>query len=242
MGRISVCMATYNGERFLRRQLETILAQLGPADELVISDDGSTDGTLALIREFADPRLRLFAGQSFRSPIFNFEFALKQATGDILVLADQDDVWLENKLELVRERFAARPAGPYLLALDGYVVDENEAVLHDSIFAKLKAGPGLLKNLFDNRYLGCCLAFSRELLTAALPFPRHIPMHDMWLGQLCERIGTTEFVPVKTIKYRKHGASLTDFRIEFKPWTQIRRRWFLAWHLLARWIKVVAGR
>lgn len=231
---ISVCMATYNGERFIRRQIGTILPQLAPGDELVISDDSSTDETLAIISSFADPRIRLFKGNDFHSPIFNFEFALQQAQGDILVLADQDDVWLENKLTVVRERFARRPAGPYLLALDGMVVDEDEAVIFDSIFAKLNAGPGFLKNIFDNRYLGCCLAFSRELLERALPFPLRIPMHDMWLGQLCELIGTTEFVPEKTILYRKHGRSLTDFGIRFIPWTQIKRRCFLLWHLLNR--------
>lgn len=235
---ISVCMATYNGERFLRRQIETILPQLAPGDELVIADDSSTDGTLSILAEFAavDPRIRLFTGNSFSSPIFNFEFALKQAQGEIIVLADQDDVWLENKLAVVRERFASRPAGPFLIALDGYVVDEAEQVITDSIFARLHAGPGFLKNLWDNRYLGCCLAFNRALLDVALPFHRRIPMHDMWLGQLCELVGTTEFVPVKTILYRKHGASLTDFKIEFRPLLQIKRRAVLAWYLLSRWL------
>lgn len=233
---ISVCMATYNGERFLRRQLETILPQLAAGDELVIADDSSTDGTVAIIRSYDDPRIRLFTGNRFRSPVFNFEFALQQARGNILVLADQDDVWLENKLAVVRDRFAAPPSGPVLIALDGYVVDEAEQVIADSIFARLNAGPGFLKNLWNNRYLGCCLAFNRELLDVALPFPRRIPMHDIWLGQLCQLVGSAEFVPEKTILYRKHGASLTDFKIEFRPLLQIKRRAVLAWYLLSRWL------
>lgn len=231
---ISVCMATYNGERFLRRQLETILPQLADGDELVISDDSSTDGTMAIIRSFDDPRIRLFAGNRFRSPIFNFEFALKQARGDILVLSDQDDVWLENKLSVVRELFAHESRRPFLVVLDAEVVDEQGNMLHPSVLRKLKAGPGFWKNLFDNRYLGCCMAFSRDLLARALPFPILIPMHDIWLGQLCERIGTTSFVPVVTMRYRKHGASMTSFAIEFRPWLQIKRRVILAWNLLCR--------
>lgn len=236
---ISVCMATYNGERFVRRQLESILSQLEMNDELVIADDSSTDGTPAILAFFAasDPRIRLFTGNTFRSPIFNFEFALKQARGDVLVLADQDDVWLDNKLDVIREKFAHRPTGPYLIALDGLVVDEAERVIAESIFARLGAGRGFFRNIFNNRYLGCCLAFSRELLERALPFPRRIPMHDMWLGQLCGLVGSTEFVAVKTILYRKHDRSLTDFRIQFMPWTQIKRRWFLLWNLLARAVK-----
>lgn len=231
---ISVCMATCNGERFLRRQLETILPQLAAGDELVIADDSSTDGTVTIIRSYPDPRIRLFTGNRFRSPIFNFEFALQQARGDILVLADQDDVWLENKLAVVRERFARESRRPFLIVLDAQVVDEGGAVTYPSVLRKLKAGPGFWKNLYDNRYLGCCMAFSRDLLERALPFPRRIPMHDIWLGQLCERIGTTAFIPDVTMQYRKHGASLTDFRILFRPWTQIKRRVVLAWNLLCR--------
>jgi len=240
--RISVCMATRNGERFIRRQLETILVQLAQVDEVVISDDSSTDGTLEVIRSFADPRIHLFTGNTFFTPTFNFENALRKATGDIIVLADQDDIWLDGKIAVIREIFAKKHAGPYLIALDGYVVDETEEVTDDSIFAKLNVGTGFWRNVFDNRYLGCCLAFSRELMNAALPFPRRIPMHDMWLGQLCALIGKTEFVPVKTIKYRKHSASLTEFRIRFRPWLQIKRRFFLFTHLLMRtvwyrWLK-----
>ena len=231
---ISVCMATYNGQRFLPRQIETILPQLEPHDELVVSDDSSSDGTLEIVRSYSDARIRVFAGNRFRSPIFNFEHALRRAQGDTLVLADQDDVWLPNKLAVVRERFARRPPGPYLIALDGQVADEAERIVHDSIFAKLKAGPGFLKNIYTNRYLGACLAFSRELLDIALPFPRRIPMHDMWLGQLCELVGSTEFVPEKTMLYRRHGATMTDFRVRFMPWTQVKRRAVLTYHLLSR--------
>jgi glycosyltransferase involved in cell wall biosynthesis len=230
---ISVCMATYNGERFLPRQLETILPQLASEDELVVSDDSSSDRTLEIVRR-ADPRIRLFAGNTFHSPIFNFEHALRQARGDTLVLADQDDIWLPAKLEVVRDRFARRPPGPYLIALDGYVADKTERVLHPSIFEKIGAGPGFFKNIYLNRYVGACLAFSRDLLEIALPFPRNIPMHDMWLGQLAELVGTTEFVSDKTILYRRHAANVTDFRIRFQPWTQVKQRAVLAYCLLER--------
>jgi len=231
---ISVCMATYNGERFVRQQIESILPQLAPDDELVISDDSSTDSTVSIITAIADDRIRLFPGQSFRSPALNFEYALKQARGEIILLSDQDDLWLPEKVGVVKGVFARNSARPLLVVLDAAVVAEDEREIYPSVLEKLKAGPGFWKNLYDNRYLGCCMAFSRDLLERALPFPRNIPMHDIWLGQLCERIGTTEFVPVVTMKYRKHRASLTEFRIRFKPLLQIRRRLILAWNLLHR--------
>ncbi len=235
--KISVCMATHNGSRYIRQQLESILAQLNTDDEVVISDDSSTDDTLAIINSFADPRIRTLTSNTFYSPIFNFENALKAATGGIIVLADQDDIWLENKVAVIREKLKTKPTPVYLVVLDGSVIDDRGTVTDPSIFGKLNAGPGLLKNVYDNTYLGCCLAFSRELLAIALPFPRKIPMHDMWLGLLAELFGRVEFMPVKTILYRKHAASLTDFRIRFMPITQIKRRWFLSYNLLKRWVE-----
>ena len=232
--KLSVCMATHNGARYLRRQMETILAQLGPDDEVVVSDDSSSDATLDIINDFHDNRVRLFPGNTFFSPIFNFENALRQATGDVIALADQDDVWLDNKVAVIRGRFASPPHPVYLIALDGWIAAGEEDAITGTIFGQLKAGPGLWRNLLANRYQGCCLAFTRELLDVALPFPRLIPMHDMWLGMVAELWGRSEFVAEKTIIYRKHGASLTDLRIRFAPLTQLRWRWLLAWYLLRR--------
>lgn len=231
---ISVCMATYNGECFVRQQMESILQQLAECDELVVSDDSSSDLTVSIVESFKDPRIRLFAGQSFRSPALNFEFSLKQARGDIILLADQDDIWLPNKIDKVREVFSAKSGRPLLIVMDAAVIDESGREIYPSVLQKLKAGRGFWKNLYDNRYLGCCIAFSSDLLERALPFPRSIPMHDIWLGQLCERIGRTEFIPVVTMKYRKHSASMTEFKIRFKPLLQIRRRLILAWNLIHR--------
>ena len=238
MTRISVCMATRNGARFIHRQLASILMQLGPLDEVVISDDSSTDGTVDIVKSFGDRRIRLYENNTFFSPVFNFENCLKKATGKIIVLSDQDDVWLENRMAVIEEAFKDGQNPIHLIVTDGYVVDENENVIEDSIFKKLGAGKGILKNIYDNTYPGCCLAFSRELLQVALPFPKGIPMHDMWLGILGEMFGRVDFVAEKTIKYRKHPGSMTDFHRRFIPMTQISRRLLLSYNLVRRWIKV----
>lgn len=241
--KISVCMATRNGEKYIGEQLASILPQLQPDDEVVVSDDSSTDRTIEIINQFFDSRIRLFENNTFFSPTFNFENALKHATGDIIVLSDQDDIWLENKIRLIREKFRQSRSPVYLIALDGAAVDETGKIIEESLFRKIKAGKGLLKNLYDNTYMGCCLAFSRELLDTALPFPQRIPMHDSWLGLLAELFGTVEFIEEKTIKYRKHATSVTEFRRRFIPRTQIKRRVFLSWSLGARFVaKKLRGR
>lgn len=95
---ISVCVATYNGEMYIRQQLQSILCQLADSDEVIISDDGSTDGTLTVIREINDKRIRLIDGPRRQSPTLNFENALRQAKGDHIFLSDQDDVWKPEKV------------------------------------------------------------------------------------------------------------------------------------------------
>ncbi len=234
MATLSVCMATYNGGRWVREQLASILRQLGPDDEVVVSDDGSTDDTLAVVRSFADPRVRVLAGNAFRSPVLNFENALRHARGDLVTLSDQDDVWLEGRVALIRERLAAPGPRVRLVALDAVVTDESGLVTDASLFRKIGARPGLLKNVYDNSYVGCCLAFTRPLLELALPFPAGIPMHDMWLGLLAELFGAVEFVHSPMLAYRRHGANATSFARKFTPVVQLRRRWVLATSLARR--------
>ncbi len=238
MKKISVCMATRNGEKYIKRQLESILAQLALGDEVVISDDSSVDGTVDIIKRFSDSRVRLYENNKFFSPVFNLENALRHASGEIIVLSDQDDVWLDNKMAVIRREFSVLDSGIKLIVLDGNIVDEDETVLYDSIFARINSGKGLIRNIYDNTYMGCCMAFSRDLLKIALPFPKNIPMHDMWLGLLSELFGTAIFVQEKTIKYRRHEASVTDLNRRLDVARQIARRYHLVTSLLGRYLNV----
>jgi glycosyltransferase involved in cell wall biosynthesis len=238
--RISVCMATFNGEAFIGEQIASIMPQLLEEDELVISDDSSTDNTLDVVRSFDDKRIRLLAGNTFRDPVRNFENAIARSRGDVIVLSDQDDVWLENKLAVIRQHFA-QPGRPIrTLVSDGHIIDENGTPKGGSLFSSMRtgrfrnsrSGKGIIRNIYDNTYMGCCMAFSRELLKVALPFPNGIPMHDSWLGLLSEVYGSVEFLPVKTITYRLHqnNKSLQQ------AGTQQRLRWriSLVYQLLKR--------
>jgi len=242
MVKISVCMTTYNGEKFIRRQLETILVQLAQDDEVIISDDSSVDRTVDIIKEFTDKRIRLYEHNLFFSPIYNLENALRKSSGEIIVLSDQDDVWLDNKITVVRREFSDVHNGIKLIVIDGQIVDEHEIVIHDSIFERINSGKGLLKNIYDNTYMGCCMAFSRDLLEIALPFPKNIPMHDMWLGLLAELFGTVKFIQEKTIKYRRHETSVTDLHRRMDVVRQIVRRYHLVASLLGRFIQVKYSR
>lgn len=200
---ISVCLATFNGERYLATQLASVLSQLEPEDELVIADDGSTDGTLAVIQSFQDERIRLLSGEQRLGVTANFERALRLAKGHIVFLCDQDDVWLPNKRAVFLD--ALRSAD--LVVSDCQVTDASLNLRAPSFFAQRGSGPGLLHNLWRNGFLGCCMAFRRELLQQALPFPKAIPMHDSWLGLVAQATASVRFVPEPTLLYRRHGAN-----------------------------------
>jgi glycosyltransferase involved in cell wall biosynthesis len=233
--KISVCLASYNGEKFISEQINSILQQLDDGDELVISDDSSTDKTLSIIENFNDNRIRVFPGNTFYNPVYNFENAIKLATGEVIVLSDQDDIWLENKLGIIRQRFQKKLKNFFTIVLDGQIINESGNVVEESIFEILSSGKGLFKNLIKNTYMGCCMAFSRELLKKILPFPKSIPMHDSWIGILSELYGEVEFVPEQTIHYRRHPLNQSYQNVTFIRRT--RWRYHLAYNLIKRWLE-----
>jgi glycosyltransferase involved in cell wall biosynthesis len=203
---ISICLATYNGSVYVGEQLRSVLAQLGPDDEVVVADDGSTDDTLAVIARLGDSRLRLLDGGGRLGVVKNFERALCAARGDTIFLCDQDDVWLPGKVERCLAALADCP----LVVTDCAVVDGELRPVAPSFFRLRHSRPGILHNLWKNSYLGCCMAFRRELLQIALPFPNRIPMHDMWLGMIAETHGGTCFVAEPLLMYRRHGGNASD--------------------------------
>lgn len=203
---ISVALAAYNGRRFIEVQVASILAQLGATDELVVADNGSTDGTWEYLQglALADPRVKTFHNLTERGVIANFGFALAHCQGDIIFLADQDDRWYPNKVALICATFTQSP-GILLVQSDAELIDEQDQLVAPSFFALRHSGPGFFKNFLRNTYQGCTLAIRRELLALALPFPPQLPMHDMWLGLLAERAGEVRFIPDRLTAYRRHA-------------------------------------
>jgi glycosyltransferase involved in cell wall biosynthesis len=233
--KISVCMASYNGERFIYQQLQTILSQLLPSDELVISDDSSTDRTLEIIRAFGDERIRLFSNQIFHSPIYNFEHALKQATGDVIFLSDQDDEWGDGWVETA----LAELRDVSLVVCDADMIDTDGRVRPPSEAKIYRGGerrPGILQNLYRNGYIGCCCAFRREVLDVALPFPAKLPWHDWWIGLIAETFFSTKFIVDRKIRYRRHGANFSPTGEESTSTflEKLRMRWNLGSALIIR--------
>jgi len=205
---VSVAMATYNGVAYIQKQIHSVLSQLNAEDELVVSDDGSTDGTREWLQALAarDTRVRVLDGPK-QGVIRNFETAVAACRGEWIFLADQDDEWMPDKRQAVLD--CATETGAVLVMHDACVVDSKDAVLHESFFALRGSRTGLFKNLWKNSYIGCCIAFSRQLLPHILPFPEGIPMHDQWIGLQAERYGGAVLLEKPLLRYCRHGDNAT---------------------------------
>lgn len=202
----SVCVATYNGERYIEAQLRSILAQIAASDEVIVSDDGSTDRTLEIIGSIGDKRIRVVHSTAhyFRD---NFANALRHAKGEIIFLSDQDDVWLDGKYD----RCIAELKNVDLVCTNAKETDKDLNVINEDFFSVYHSGTGILKNSLNNTYYGACMAFRRKVLNEALPFPdTHEIGHDVWLGLVAEMTGTVRFIDTPYLLYRRHAGTVTN--------------------------------
>ncbi len=200
--KVSVAMATYNGEKYIKEQIKTILDCLEENDELVISDDGSTDNTLGIINSFNDDRIVLIEGPQ-KGIKQNFANAIKNTSGEYIFLSDQDDIWEKDKVTEVIKCFEKENCT--LVVHDAEVVDENLNMVMSSYYSYRNSGKGIIKNIYKNTYIGCCMAFLSKAKKYVLPIPNDIEMHDQWIGILNDKYGKTYFSTKKLIKYRRHS-------------------------------------
>lgn len=224
-------MATYNGATYVREQIESILNQLSESDELLIADDASTDDTVQIIKQIQDERIHFLGSHRYGSPVLNFEQVLRQATGQYIFLADQDDIWSPNKLAVVLPFLQHHD----LVLTDCSLVDQHNVLLKPSFFALRGSQPGFWYNLRRNSYMGCCMGFRCDLLRYALPFPSHIHMHDWWIGLLAEARGRVLFVPQPLLRYRRHGTNASPTgETTYSLWRQISNRAWMGWSVARR--------
>ncbi len=203
--KISVCIATYNGEKYIKQQLNSILCQLEERDEVIISDDSSTDNTVQIIESFKDKRIKIFREQKFKSPIYNFENAISKATGDIIFLSDQDDIWHKTKVHKIKQYFLNENIT--CIVTNASIIDE-EGKEKGQLFFKKKPSFVLIKNIVKNNFIGCTMAFVNNKIPI-LPFPKNLPMHDWFIGLRHIIKGKVKYINEPLIYYRRHSQNVT---------------------------------
>ena len=207
--KVSVAMATYNGEKYLEQQMDSILSQLGGDDELIISDDNSSDQTQAIVEGYMkeDHRVKFFLNED-SGVTSNFENAIKRTRNEIIFLSDQDDIWKPEKVETVKSYYEKNPNIQMIMS-DITVVDNQLNTTIESFYEFRGSRAGVLKNIIKNSYIGCAMSFRKELKAKILPIPRNVPMHDMWIGLVADMNKSALLIPEKLIYYRRHDATVT---------------------------------
>lgn len=224
---VVVALSTFNGAKHVTAQIASIRGQTFDRWRLLVRDDGSTDGTVALVEAAAraDPRIELVRdGLGNLGPAGSYGVLLERAAAEgapRVALCDQDDVWRADKLARGLALMAAREAElgdgvPLLVHSDLTVVDAGLGVIHSSFVQYQGVRPvadrPLRKLLVQNFVTGCTALVNRALLDAAVPVPRRVIMHDWWLALCAAALGEVLYLPEATVLYRQHGANTLGSR------------------------------
>lgn len=229
---ISVCMATYNGEKYIKKQIDSILCQLKPNDELIISDDQSSDKTLDIIKSIDDSRIKILnhtpeKGSPFIKAKANFENALSASRGDYIFMADQDDIWISNKIAKMLP----------LLNKYGCVQHGKMETFEDGSPNKpqppLREKHSLLSGILSMHFAGCCMGMTRKFLSKALPIPKNVITHDGWLA--CLAISNNEYYYTsEPLMYHRVHYNNVSVGVQNGIWFKIKYRTILLLEILKR--------
>jgi glycosyltransferase involved in cell wall biosynthesis len=208
---ISVCLASYNGEKFIELQLSSIIKQLDEDDEIIIVDDCSTDNTLRIIRSIKDERIKIFLNEINKGHVFSFGRAIALATKEVIFMSDQDDVWLEGRVTLMKNKLQNSSA--MLVSSNSYFVDAKGGEIDYNIDGvDSKFSNKNLSNIIDifkgkENYYGCAMALKKELKELILPIPDYVESHDLWIAMAANIIKSNLHCDEVTLNRRVHGAN-----------------------------------
>lgn len=216
---IDIIMGSYNGEKYIREQIDSILGNTYTEWKLMIYDDGSVDNTEVVGKEYA----KRFSGKIFFEKnennlgvVKNFLYGAGKSSADYIMFCDQDDIWLDNKIgdtlkyiKSMEKRYGKEI--PLCVFSDARVVDQELGVISESFFSsnKLDAYKTDIAHLMmENKLLGCTVMFNRSLKDKLTQIPENVKMHDWWIGLICASFGHIGFLDKSTMLYRQHGTNV----------------------------------
>ena len=207
--KIDILMATYNGEKYLVEQLDSIINQTYHNWNLLIRDDNSTDKTLEIIQNYhkKDKRIKILKDNKGNIGIVrNFEELLKSSESEFIMFSDQDDIWVENKLDMYLKMIEKIKNKGFMIHSDAILFDKNKSnILKDTFISKKAINKGL-ENVFFNYFVqGATILISKEIKNFILPFPKEVYLHDRYIHLISELFFERIFVNKALIYYRQHG-------------------------------------
>lgn len=224
---VSICMATYNGASYLRPQLDSILAQMRDGDELIVLDDASKDETVAFVLGYADARIRVHRNEVNLGHVQTFSKVLGLAQRPYLIMADQDDIWAEGRLEQMRKALAQ--PGTWLVSGNSKFIDADGREI-SPIHSDLDPADSMrhcvnILRIFTGKafYDGCAMAFRKELAPLVLPIPTYVESHDIWIAMAANLVRANLHLGAVTLYRRVHGAnaSVVNRPLVQKLWSRV---------------------
>lgn len=235
---ISVCIATYNGAKYIVEQLDSIVSQIGAADEIVICDDQSSDETLAIVAAYNDPRIRACRNEARLGHVRNFEKAMSLSRGDYIFLSDQDDIWMPGRVQTMMSGLNENPSIDLVASNFDFIDAQGQAI---GEFRQLgvakKARLAQICSIFLGRapYFGCTFLMRRALLQSCLPIPKGIESHDIWFALVASSVGSVLNLQEPTLLHRMHGGNVSTPKRRALP-VVLRSRARFLWALALRLI------
>lgn len=215
--KISVALCTFNGEKYLQQQIDSILHQTVKVDEIIVCDDGSSDSTLQILKEYQDrhPEIfRIYSNEKNLRSVKNFEKAISLCMGDLIFLSDQDDIWEKTKVERYLDRFNQQPA-TNVICSNGYLIDDSNNTLEKYTVWDVPQFLKQNKSSFDyfkifctigNFATGASMAIRKSFVEKVLPFPLIDGFHhDEWIAVIASEENAFDFIDEKLFRYRLHS-------------------------------------
>lgn len=211
----SICIATYNGSKYIRKQIASILQQIGENDEIVIVDDCSKDNTVEILESYEDERIKIFKNLKNLRHVRSFEKAISLASNDLIFLSDQDDIWEEGRLKLF-ENFFIRFPNVQVIASNFYCINDNDQKVENNL-RKVSSNSSFnyRKNILDIitgkiGYFGCAMAFRKKVVPIVLPIPENVEAHDLWIAMAGNLLKSNLHIDDKTLYHRIHDNNASD--------------------------------
>lgn len=212
---VSVCLASYNGEKYIREQIESILSELSQNDEIIICDDASSDTSFSIIQSISDPRITPIRNTKNIGHVKTFEKAMSLAKGDLIFLSDQDDIWVDGRVSLMVRKIIN--TGASLVSSNFDVIDKDGTLMQQYLVGELKSKDSskhfmnIIKIIMGKAsYFGCAMAFRRNMINLILPIPSFVECHDLWIALTGNLICSNVHLEEITLKRRLHDNNVTN--------------------------------
>jgi len=211
---ISVCMATYNGQKHIVEQIKSIISQLKSNDEIIVVDDCSKDSTIELIKSLNDSRIKIFKNEINNGHVFSFNRSISLAKNEVVFLSDQDDIWVEDRVRLLLEKLTITNKLLVSSNFNDFKGDFNNQSPSRSPLKEIDSSKNF-KNIFGvfwgkSDYYGCTMGFKKELKKTIIPIPKYVESHDLWIAMCANLMNSNTHLNKITILRRIHNSNLTN--------------------------------